>query len=356
MKSKVVAFLLLMAFSICACRKAPAGQSTAAAAAPGQVGTAASGGPAGAPGQAAPAVPPKPVPAQLPAVVARVNGQAVTKEDFERMIHTLETRAGQQIPPDRRDEILRGALDQLLIYTLLSQESKTRGIKIDEKEIDAKMQQLRSQFQTQELFDKAMKDRGMTLDKLRHDATVDLSVTKLMDAEVSTVPGPSDLETKEFYEKNPTQFKQEESARASHILIRVDEKSGAAKKAKAKAEIDAVLKQARAGADFAKLAQQHSQDDSAAQGGDLGYFPKGKMVPAFDKVAFELKPGEISSVVTTQFGYHIIKVVDHKPGRVIPLEEATPQIQRYLTEQKKAQHAEAYVDGLKKKSKIEVLI
>ena len=353
MKSKVVAFLLLMAFSICACRKAPAGQSTAAAAAPGQVGTAASGGPAGQP---PPAVPPKPVPAQFPAVVARVNGQPVTKEDFERMIHTLETRAGQQIPPDRRDEILRGALDQLLIYTLLSQESKTRGIKIDEKEIDAKMQQLRSQFQTQELFDKAMKDRGMTLDKLRHDATVDMSVTKLMDAEVSTVPGPSDLETKEFYEKNPTQFKQDESVRASHILIRVDEKADAAKKAKARAEIDAVLKQARAGADFAKLAQEHSQDSSAAQGGDLSYFPKGQMVPAFDKVAFALKPGEISNVVTTQFGYHIIKVVDHKPGRVIPLEEATPQIQRYLTEQKKAQHAEAYVDGLKKKSKIEVLI
>ena len=126
--------------------------------------------------------------------------------------------------------------------------------------------------------------------------------------------------------------------------------------AKARAEIDAVLKQARAGADFAKLAQEHSQDSSAAQGGDLSYFPKGQMVPAFDKVAFALKPGEISNVVTTQFGYHIIKVVDHKPGRVIPLEEATPQIQRYLTEQKKAQHAEAYVDGLKKKSKIEVLI
>ena len=88
----------------------------------------------------------------------------------------------------------------------------------------------------------------------------------------------------------------------------------------------------------------------------MGYLAKTQVPASFGDVAFSLKPGEISSVVTTQFGYHIIKVVDHKPGRVIPLEEATPQIQRYLTEQKKAQHAEAYVDGLKKKSKIEVLI
>jgi peptidyl-prolyl cis-trans isomerase C len=352
-KSKAVASLFLIAFTIGACRKSPAGQGTAAAATPGQVSPAASGGPAGAP---AAAVPPKPVPAELPPVVARVNGQPVTKDDFERMIKTIEGRAGQAIPPDRRDEILRGALDQLVIYTLLSQESKTRGVKIDEKEIDGKVQQIRSQFPTQEAFDKAVKDRGWTLDRLRHDATVDLSVTKLMEIEVSTVPGPSDAETKEFYEKNPNQFKQDEQLRASHILIRVDEKADAAKKAKAKAEIDTVLKQARAGADFAKLAQQHSQDASAAQGGDLGFFSRGQGAPAFDKAAFELKPGQISDVVTTPFGYHVIKAGERKPGRVIPLEEASDQIKRYLLEQKKAQHAEAYVDGLKKKSKIEVLM
>jgi peptidyl-prolyl cis-trans isomerase C len=80
------------------------------------------------------------------------------------------------------------------------------------------------------------------------------------------------------------------------------------------------------------------------------------MVPAFDKVAFELKPGQISGVVTTQFGYHIIKVVDHKPSRVVPFEESSVQIKQFLTEQKKQQHQDAFIEGLKKKSKIEVLI
>jgi peptidyl-prolyl cis-trans isomerase C len=337
-----------------ACRKAPAqagsaGPAVQQAPVAGVAGTAASGPPPAA-------APPKPVPAQLPAVIARVNGEPVKKEDFDRIIHTMEARAGQPIPPDRRDEILRGAIDQLVVYTLLSQESRNRGIKVEDAEIDAKMAQLRGQFPTQEAFDKALKERGMTADGLRKDARVDIGVTKLMEAETAALPGPSDLEAKTFYEKNPDRFKQDESVRASHILIRVDEKADAAAKKKARAEIDAVLKQAKAGADFAKLAQQHSQDGSAAQGGDLNYFPKGQMVPAFDKVAFELKPGQMSDVVTTQFGYHVIKVTDHKPGRTVPFEESSQQIKQFLTEQKKQQHTEAFIDGLKKKAKIEVLI
>lgn len=346
MRSKVFACVLLAGLSVGACRKPPAGGAAGTAAA-------GSGGSAAAPVTPAP---PKPVPAQIPPVIARVNGEDVKKTDFDRIIQTMEARAGQPIPADRRDEILRGAIDQLVVYTLLSQESRNRGIKVDETEIETKMGQLKSQFPTQEAFDKALKDRGMTMESLRKDARVDLSVTKLMEAEVAALSGPSDLEAKEFYDKNPDRFKQDESVRASHILIRVDEKADAAAKKKARAEIDAVLKQVKAGGDFAKLAQQHSQDGSAAQGGDLNYFAKGAMVPAFDKVAFELKPGQVSDVVTTPFGYHIIKVVDHKPGRTVPFEESSQQIKQFLTEEKKQKHSDAFIEGLKKKSKIEVLI
>ena len=354
-RSKIVLCVFLLAASVGACRKAPAdGKGGAAAAAPGSAAVA----PGGAGGSGVPpaATPPKPVPATIPPIIARVNGEDVKKEEFDRIIHTMEARAGQPIPPDRRDEILRGAIDQLVVYTLLSQESRKRGIKVEDAEIEAKMGQLKGQFPTQEAFDKALKERGMTLDSLRKDARVDLSVTKLVDAETAALPGPSDLEAKGFYDKNPDKFKQDESVRASHILIRVDEKADAAAKKKARAEIDAVLKQVKAGGDFAKLAQQHSQDGSAAQGGDLNYFAKGAMVPAFDKVAFELKPGQVSDVVTTPFGYHIIKVVDRKPARTIPFEETSEQIKQYLTVEKKKQHQEAFIEGLKKKSKIEVLI
>ena len=352
MRSKVLLCVVAVAFSVSACRKAPSPETQSGAAQPS--GSPAASGPAGAP--AVPPAPPKPVPAQLPDVLARVNGEPVKKADFDRMVHTIEARAGQPIPADRRDEILRGALDQLITYTLLSQESKSRGVKVEPAEIEAKMGELKKQFPNQEAFDKALKERGMTVESLRKDAQVDLSVTKLMDAEVATLPGPSDADAKDFYEKNQDKFKEDEQVRASHILVKVDEKADAAAKQKARAEIDGVLKQIKAGGDFAKLAQEHSDDGSAAQGGDLNYFGKGQMVGPFDKVAFELKPGQVSDVVTTQFGYHIIKVVDHKPGRTVPFEEAQAKIKDFLGGQKKQQHADAFIEGLKKKSKIEVLI
>ena len=344
LKLKLFVCVLAVGVSAAACKKAPAAQAAqspapAASATPPQAVT-----------------PPKPVPAQLPDVVARVNGEDVKKAEFDRMVKTIEARAGQPIPPERRDEILRGALDQLIVYKLLAQECKTRGVSATDADIDAKVGELKKQFPTEDAFNKALQERGMTLDSLKSDARTDISVSKLMDAEVATTPGPSDAEAQDFYAKNPDKFKQEEQVRASHILIRVDEKADAATKKKAKDQIESVLKQARAGADFAKLAQEYSQDGSAAQGGDLNYFTKEQMVPAFADVAFSLKPGQISDVVTTQFGYHIIKVTDHKPARVVPYEEAAAKIKEYLGEQKKQQHADAFIESLKKKSKIEVLI
>jgi peptidyl-prolyl cis-trans isomerase C len=355
MNFKVVVCVSVLLLSVSACRKPPAEQRQAAGTPLGS-GTPATAAQPGTPGPPPMAEPAKPVPAQLPAVVARVNGEDVKKEDFERMVKTMESQAGQAIPAERRDEILRNALDQMITYVLLSQESKTRGIKIDDGEIETKMGQLKSQFPNEEAFQKALKDRGMTADSLRKDARVDISVNKLMDAEVATVQGASDAEAKDFYDKNPNEFQVKETVRASHILIRVDDKADEATKKKAKSEIDAVLAKVKAGGDFAKLAQEHSQDGSAAQGGDLNYFGKGTMVPEFDKVAFELKPGQTSDIVKTQFGYHIIKVADHKPGRTVPFDEAQVKIKEFLGQQKKKEHATAFIEGLKKKSKIEVLI
>ena len=104
------------------------------------------------------------------------------------------------------------------------------------------------------------------------------------------------------------------------------------------------------------LAQEHSQDGSASQGGDLNYFSPGQMVEPFNKVAFELKPGQVSDVVQTQFGYHIIKVADHKAERTIPFDEIQPRIKDFLSQEKKSAHEKSFIEGLKKKTRIEVLI
>jgi peptidyl-prolyl cis-trans isomerase C len=196
----------------------------------------------------------------------------------------------------------------------------------------------------------------MSLDRLRADARLDMVITRMLDAEVATAEPATDAEVKAFYEKNPEKFKQEEALRASHILVMVDEKADDATRKKARAQIDRILKRARAGEDFAELAKAHSQDGSAAQGGDLDFFARGRMVPAFDKAAFALETGEISDVVTTEFGYHIIKATDRRAAQTVPLETVSPQVKQYLTNQKKQERADAFVAGLKQKSRIEVLI
>jgi peptidyl-prolyl cis-trans isomerase C len=351
LKLKPFVCVALVAVTAAGCNK---GSGTAKSATPAPGATAATPAGSGQPG--APAAPAKPVPAQLPDVIARVNGEQVTKADLERMIKTMEQQAGAPVPAERRDEIYRGAIDRLVTYTLLKQESKTRGVKIDEAEIDSKVQEVKGQFPTQDAFEKALKDRNMTVESFKSDARNDLSVNKVMETAVASVPGPSDAEAKDFYTKNPDKFKQDEQVRASHILVRVAADADAKTRARAKAEIEAVLKQVKSGGDFAKLAQQHSQDGSAAQGGDLGYFPRGQMVPEFDQAAFSLPVGQVSGIVTTQFGYHILKVTDKKPAGTVSFEEAAPKIKQYLEQQKKQEAADAFINGLKKKSKIEILV
>lgn len=326
-----------------ACRKAPADASktTPDAAA-----------------QATPALPmpAKPMPAQLPDVLARVNGQTVMKADFDRLVKNMEVSAGQPIPADRRDDILRKALDQLVTYTLLSQEIKARKISVSDAEVDGNLKQMQSQFPNEEEFKKALAARGMSIEQLKTDARVDMSITKMMDAEVASHAPPTDAQVREFYDKNPDKFTQDETVRASHILFRVDEKASDAEKKKVRAQADNVLKQAKGGADFGELAKKHSADGSAAQGGDLNFFTKDQMVPPFADAAFGMKPGQISDVVTTQFGYHIIKVTERKAASAVPFDEARERIREFLTQQQKQARAEAFIDGLKKKAKIEVLV
>lgn len=342
-----------------ACRKAPAVGTSASAASPAQA--AAAGQTAGTagqgPGAAAPApAPVKPMPAALPDVLARVNGEDVKKADFDRLIKNMELSANQPIPAERRDEILRRALDQLVTYTVLSQETKARNVTVTDAEIENTVKQMQAQFPSEAEFRKALLARGMTVERLRADAKNDMSINKMLQAEAAAAPAPTDAQVREFYDKNPDKFKQEEAVRASHILIPADEKADEATKKKARAEIEDVQKQLKAGGDFATLAKKYSKDGSAAQGGDLNFFSKGQMVPAFDQVAFSLKPGETSDIVTTPFGYHIIRVTEHRAASTVPFDQVSARIKEYLTEQQKQGRAQAFIEQLKQKAKIEVLV
>jgi len=330
----------LILLSAASCSKAPSAEQAA---------------PAATEASAAAAQPPKPMPAELPDVLARVNDQPVTKAEFDRLIRNMEAGAGP-IPAERRDEILRTALDQLITYNVMKQEAASRKIAISEAEIDAQVHQMQAQFPSEAEFQEALGARNMSLEQLKADARVDMLIERMVEAEAATAAAASEADARTFYEGNPDQFAQGESVRASHILVMAKEEADEATKARARAKIEAVLKQARAGEDFAALAREHSDDGSKEQGGDLGYFERGRMVPPFDEAAFALEPGQMSDVVTTPFGYHIIKVVDKKPGETVPYDAVKDKIIEYLNHQKRQQQIESFVQDARKRARIEVLV
>lgn len=349
------AVLLLVSLAV-ACRK-PANPSATATAAPPQAAPSAA---AAVPGQPAdPTQPPaaKPLPAQLPDVVARVNGEPIERWELETAVKGVEGRAGQPIPPDRRDAAYRDILNQIIDYHLIAQESRARKLDVSDADLTARMAQVRQQFPTEDAYKKALAAQGLTVDELTKQTKVSLQVQKVVEAEVTSKVAVNDAEVNTFYQQNLDKFKQGETVHASHILIGVPQNATPAQKAAAKATAEKVLKELKAGGDFAKLAKENSQDPgSAPNGGDLGFFPKGQMDPAFEKAAFGLKPGATSGVVETQFGYHIIKVLERKPPHTATIAEVGPRIKDYLTQQQREQKLDAFVKEARSKAKIDILV
>ncbi|MPZ16450.1 MAG: hypothetical protein GEV06_00845 [Luteitalea sp.] len=309
-------------------------------------------------GDASPeAEPVKPVPAELPAIVARVNGEAIGKADLERAIHNMEASSGQKLPAGERDRVYRGVLDQLIAFELLSQEAQSRKLTVTDKEVQARVETLRKQFPDESAFLTALKQRQLSPADLeaetRRELVADKVLQQAVDPKVSL--GPQEAAT--FYKENPERFRTPEQLRASHILIKVDPKADQSTKQAARVRATDLREQLEKGADFAALARKHSEDGSASSGGDLDYFPRGQMVKPFEDAAFALDVGQLSDVVETPFGYHIIKVTDHKAAALMPLDDTLQgRIEEVLQMGRRRELAVQLVQALRAKGKVEVFI
>ena len=348
--TRIIPIVVVLAFAACS-KSAPAAASSQAQETP-------------TPGQAAPANPApaaaaavKPVPAQLPEVVARVNGEAINRSALEEAVSEVEARAGQPMPADQRDRVLRAVLDQLIGYRLLVQETAARKTAVPDADVEARIGQIRSQFPSEEIFQQQLQQRKMTLEQLRVDTRASLQITALLQAELDAKTAVTAEQVNDFYVKNPAAFQQGERVKASHILVRVQANADPAEREKARAKAAGLLADVKAGKDFAALAKQYSDDPgSGAQGGDLGFFQRGQMVPPFEQAAFTLQVGQTSDLVTSDFGIHIIRVTDRQPGRTQPLEEVKADIEEYLLGQNREAQTRLFVESLKTKGKVEIYI
>ena len=288
--------------------------------------------------------------------VAVINGVVITQAHFDKELKVhLErvSRQGKQISEEQITALKKDVLDGLIEREVLYQESQKAGIKIDEQKVNDQMAGIRKRFPNEEEFKKALASMGLTEEEVRTQIQRGLSIRGLIDQKVANKIVVTDEETKAYYDGNPQFFKQPEQIKASHILIKVEPTADDATKAAARKKIEDIRKKLTDGGDFAELAKEYSEGPSAPKGGDLGYFRRGQMVKAFDDTAFSMKINEVSGLVETRFGYHLIKVYDKKPEQTLAYAEVKDKIAQRLKQEKIEKGASAYVENLKKDAKIE---
>jgi peptidyl-prolyl cis-trans isomerase C len=289
---------------------------------------------------------------------AEVNGVVITQEDVNRQMFALEQQIlstqGKAIRPDMVPGVRNQILNDLIGKELLYQESQEQKMAVEEKTVNEKVESLKKQFPSEKVFQDEMRQMSLTEGTLRSHIKKDLAVQQLVEKDILVKVHVSDEDAKAFYDGHPDLFKEPEKVRASHILLKVEANAEPAKKEETRKKMEGIKKRLENGEDFAALAKELSQDPSAEKGGDLGFFERGKMVKAFEDAAFSLKPGEVSGIVESPFGYHLIKVFDRQAERTVPYSESKERIKKYLWRVKFMEQKNVYVEALKKKGKVEI--
>ncbi len=286
--------------------------------------------------------------------VAIVNGVTIDAIELRRAEKVM--LRGQSVPAEQQAMVDKQALEQLLSAELLYQAASKLEVKDLDKQVDEKLAQGKARFANEQDFAKAIKDLDMDEKVLRDYTRRDLLISKFVESTIVPTIKVTEQEARAFYDQNPDKFTRSETVKASHILIGTEPNASAEDKKKAREKAEKLRKELAGGARFEELAKGNSSCPSSQQGGDLGFFGKGQMVPPFEQAAFALKPGEISDVVETQFGYHIIKLTDKKAAETVTFKEAQPRIEEYLKGQKINTAVGDYVTEARKTAKIEVLL
>ncbi|GAB4260458.1 MAG: peptidylprolyl isomerase [Deferrisomatales bacterium] len=296
------------------------------------------------------------------APVAVVNGKPVRKAAFDRALQAYlrnfrQMTGGMHGDVSEPNEKMKAeVLNQLIDRELLFQEGAKHPVDDLDQRVDQELERIRQRFPSAEEFQRAYESQGLTEERIRELLGEQLTVRNYVEQTIMPGVRVGDAEVSEFYKENEPKFAVPEQVQCSHILIRVDPEASAEAKEAARKKAEDLRARSLAGEDFAALAKEHSEDPgSAAKGGDLGFFTRERMVAPFAEAAFALKVGEISPVVETQFGYHVIKMTDRKEAGKQSLEEVAERIRSYLESRKLDEAVQAKVAELRKGAKIEVV-
>ena len=290
--------------------------------------------------------------------IAKVNGFEVNKQavgfELDRLVRFYMSHGmTMQEIKDNLPKLQEKALDQAIGARLLLERSQQLDIAVSAADIDAEVAKVVEQVGGEENFRKALAAQNITDEAFRKELEKGARVNKLVEQACTGVEEPTEQEVTDFYEAHKSEYVSEPKVLCQHILVKVEDNSTSDEKSAAFEKILAIKDRIAAGGNFAEEAQKHSDCPSGREGGSLGWFGPGMMVPEFDKVAFEMKKGEVSGVVTTQFGYHIIYKADERPGGQQTLVDVHDQIKDYLRHGARGKAVDAFVAELREKAEIE---
>lgn len=288
--------------------------------------------------------------------VAVVNGSVISQEELDREMSIVRqrfARMGRPIGDFQLLMIKNQILESLISRELLYQESQKKGIKAEKETIREEFTRLRNRFPSEDEFKNALSRMDLSEADLESQIERGLVIQEFIDKQFAQKVTVADKEVKAYYDSHPDSFKQPEQVRASHILIKVDPQADESQKAAARKKLEEIRRRLQAGEDFVALAREFSEGPTSVKGGDLGYFRRGQMVKPFEDTAFALKTGELSDIVETRFGCHLIKVTEKKPETIVAYADIKERLQQHLKEEKVQEKVNTYVEELKGKAKVE---
>lgn len=290
---------------------------------------------------------------------AKVNGVEISNASLEVSFEEYQRDNSVNISavryPGRVVGMRREVLEELVNQELVWQTVKEKQLFASSEEVDQAMEEVREQFDTEDGFIRRITIDGFTPESYRVHVQQQVSTAKYMQ-DVSSKATVSREEVHEFYVNNPDKLQIPETVRARHILLTVHPNADENTRQGVRDRMNSIIEQLANGADFATLANAYSDDESSADGGDLGYFQHGQMVKPFDDAAFALNVGEISDIVETVYGLHVIRVEDRRPPQTVTEEMAFEQIYEYLMQLKRRQALVDEISRLRSNAEIEILV
>jgi peptidyl-prolyl cis-trans isomerase C len=301
-------------------------------------------------------------------VIVTVNGIDIKRAKIDEMVNTrmdqIKARSrGRKLNEDHlksmKDRLLRGAIEAAITEILIAQKMQEHSVTISEQQIEEYIAWMaaRQRMTVEDLKDIITSRELLTYEQWKEQMQFDkrIGVLKLTEIEGMGTPDINDADVLEFYEKSKARYETPEQVKASHILIKPDDSPTAdpnTADADARAKAEELLEQVKQGADFAQLAMENSACPSSSKGGDLGFGQRRSWVGPFADAAFAMQPGEISDVVKTRFGYHIIKITERKEADLTPLDEAKDDILMMLQGGREAELASKYVKSLRNAAEV----